>query len=96
MQLVLFDNGLDTRARLDAAIGYVDRQNKAGRMQYAEAIERNCPIGTGITEAAAKTVVGTRRVQIRPRHQLIVRVESVLQWWQHMIVQVPSACNRVG
>lgn len=45
---------------LDAAIGYVDRQNKAGRMDYAEAIERNYPIGTGITEAAAKTVVGTR------------------------------------
>ena len=45
---------------LDAAINYVDRQHKAGRMGYAEAIERNYPIGTGITEAAAKTVVGTR------------------------------------
>ena len=45
---------------LDAAITYVDRQLKAGRMEYAEAIERNYPIGTGITEAAAKTVVGTR------------------------------------
>ena len=45
---------------LDAAITYVDRQLKAGRMEYAEAIEHNYPIGTGITEAAAKTVVGTR------------------------------------
>jgi hypothetical protein len=45
---------------LDAAITYVDRQLKAGRMEYAEAIKRNYPIGTGITEAAAKTVVGTR------------------------------------
>ena len=45
---------------LDAAITYVDRQRKAGRMEYAEAIKRNYPIGTGITEAAAKTVVGTR------------------------------------
>lgn len=45
---------------LDAAITYVDRQLKAGRMEYAEAIVRNYPIGTGITEAAAKTVVGTR------------------------------------
>ena len=45
---------------LDVAITYVDRQLKAGRMEYAEAIERNYPIGTGITEAAAKTVVGSR------------------------------------
>lgn len=45
---------------LDAAITYVDRQHKAGRMEYSEATERNYPIGTGITEAAAKTVVGTR------------------------------------
>ena len=29
-------------------------------MKYAEAKQRNYPIGTGITEAAAKTVVGTR------------------------------------
>lgn len=45
---------------LDTAIGYVDRQHKAGRMEYADALGRNYPIGTGITEAAAKTVVGTR------------------------------------
>ncbi len=42
------------------SIGYLDRQNKAGRMDYAGAVARNYPIGTGITEAAAKTVVGTR------------------------------------
>jgi hypothetical protein len=29
-------------------------------MNYADALERNYPIGTGITEAAAKTIVGTR------------------------------------
>ena len=55
--------GIPTAARakeLDVAITYVDRQLKAGRMAYAKAIERNYPIGTGITEAAAKTVVGTR------------------------------------
>lgn len=45
---------------LDAAITYIDRQQQAGRMEYAEATKRNYPIGTGITEAAAKTVVGTR------------------------------------
>jgi len=45
---------------LGTAITYIDRQQRAGRMQYAEAIRRNYPIGTGITEAAAKTVVGVR------------------------------------
>jgi hypothetical protein len=29
-------------------------------MKYAEATRRHYPIGTGITEAAAKTIVGTR------------------------------------
>jgi hypothetical protein len=29
-------------------------------MNYPDAIGRNYPIGTGITEAAAKTIVGTR------------------------------------
>jgi hypothetical protein len=50
-----------TRAKeLTTAIGYVANQHEAGRMDYAEAKRRNYPIGTGITEAAAKTVVGTR------------------------------------
>jgi len=38
---------------LDVGITYVDRQLKAGRMEYAEAIEQNYPIGTGITKAAS-------------------------------------------
>lgn len=45
---------------LKKVIGYIANQNEAGRMQYAEAKRRNYPIGTGITEAAAKTIVGTR------------------------------------
>lgn len=45
---------------LTTAINYIANQNEAGRMNYADAIERNYPIGTGITEAAAKTIVGTR------------------------------------
>jgi hypothetical protein len=45
---------------LTTAINYIANQNDAGRMNYADAIERNYPIGTGITEAAAKTIVGTR------------------------------------
>jgi hypothetical protein len=45
---------------LDTAIGYIATQNEHGRMRYSDAEQRNYPIGTGITEAAAKTVVGTR------------------------------------
>jgi len=45
---------------LDAAITYVANQSDRRRMNYAEAKRRNYPIGTGITEAAAKTLVSTR------------------------------------
>lgn len=45
---------------LAGAIHYIANQNDAGRMKYADALNRNYPIGTGITEAAAKTIVGTR------------------------------------
>ena len=52
-----------TKARveeLDAAIQYIDTQNTLGRMQYYEAQQHNFPIGTGVTEAAGKTLVGVR------------------------------------
>jgi hypothetical protein len=45
---------------LDKSINYIDEQNNAGRMEYVEAQKRHYPIGTGVTEAAAKTLVGTR------------------------------------
>ncbi len=48
------------RKELNAAIDYIARQQALGRMQYLEAQRRGYPIGTGVTEAAAKTVVGTR------------------------------------
>ena len=48
------------REELDAAIGYIAGQHEEGRMNYPRAKAHNYPIGTGITEAAAKTVVGTR------------------------------------
>jgi hypothetical protein len=51
---------LAARAELDEAIAYIATQHGLGRMQYADACARNFPIGTGITEAAAKTLVGTR------------------------------------
>lgn len=48
------------RKDLQRAIDYVAHQESLGRMNYSEALSRNYPIGTGVTEAAAKTVVGTR------------------------------------
>jgi hypothetical protein len=48
------------RKELKGAISYIANQNELGRMQYAEAARRHYPIGTGITEAAAKTIIGTR------------------------------------
>jgi hypothetical protein len=48
------------RKQLREAIDYIARQNGLGRMKYVEAQRRSYPIGTGVTEAAAKTVVGTR------------------------------------
>ena len=52
--------GVTARKDLDAARSCIATQHQLGRMKYAEAREKNYPIGTGITEAAAKTVVGTR------------------------------------
>lgn len=51
-----------TNARHDlrAATTYIAHQHALGRMQYLQAQRRHYPIGTGITEAAAKTIVGTR------------------------------------
>lgn len=48
------------RKELREAIEYIANQNALGRMKYAEATRRGYPIGTGVTEAAAKTVVGSR------------------------------------
>jgi hypothetical protein len=48
------------RKELEAATDYIAGQYEQGRMDYPAALASNFPIGTGITEAAAKTVVGTR------------------------------------
>jgi len=48
------------RKELQRAIEYIANQHKLGRMNYPDALARKYPIGTGVTEAAAKTVVGTR------------------------------------
>ena len=46
------------RDEIDSVIGYL--QNNRERMTYKDAIERQLPIATSPTEAAAKTLVGTR------------------------------------
>jgi hypothetical protein len=48
------------RKELRESIAYIARQHGLGRMNYREAQRRGYPIGTGVTEAAAKTVVGVR------------------------------------
>ena len=52
--------GTTARKDLKSAITYIARQHALGRMEYVEAQKRHYPIGTGVTEAAAKTIVGTR------------------------------------
>lgn len=52
--------GKTKRRDIKRGIEYLRNQHALGRMNYTEAIERNYPIGTGVTEAAAKTVVGAR------------------------------------
>lgn len=51
---------VERRNELGSAIDYIARQHALGRLQYVEAQRRRYPIGTGVTEAAAKTVVGSR------------------------------------
>lgn len=48
------------REQLQAIIDYLADNKRAGRLAYAEARANHQPIGTGVTEAAAKTVVNTR------------------------------------
>lgn len=53
-------SGTTAQQELGSAITYIDRQHTLGRMNYVEAQERHYPIGTGITEAAGKTIVSVR------------------------------------
>jgi hypothetical protein len=50
------------------AIDYLAKQTSSGRTRYAEARAANCPIGTGVTEAAAKTVVNVRMKRAGARY----------------------------
>jgi hypothetical protein len=55
-----YEKGSKAYEALDSIIKYLAKNNRAGRLQYAKAKEEHKPIGTGVTEAAAKTVVNTR------------------------------------
>ncbi len=54
------DHLVPARKELKSAITYIDNQKALGRMADVEAQTRNYPIGTGVTEAAAETIVGVR------------------------------------
>lgn len=51
---------LKHREELETAIDFLSKQANRGRMAYAATRAENRPIGTGVVEAAAKTVVNTR------------------------------------
>jgi hypothetical protein len=53
-------SGTTARKELKSAITYIAHQRDLGRMEYVEAQKRNYPIGTGVTEAAGKTIVAVR------------------------------------
>jgi hypothetical protein len=48
------------RTTVETSIKFLAKQRRRGRMKYTEAQQRKYPIGTGVTEAAAKTVVNVR------------------------------------
>lgn len=48
------------REKLQAAISYFKNNNKAHRMNYANHVNSNHPIGSGVTEAACKVIVKQR------------------------------------
>ena len=48
------------REAIQADIDFIANQAENGRTHYADAIARNYPVGTGVTEAAAKTLVNVR------------------------------------
>ena len=48
------------KEKLDAAITYFKNNIKAGRMKYYKHIESHLPIGSGVIEAACKTIIKQR------------------------------------
>jgi hypothetical protein len=48
------------RDAIQGDIDFIANQAENGRTEYADALARNYPVGTGVTEAAAKTIVNVR------------------------------------
>lgn len=48
------------KEKLDAALSYFSNNIKAGRMKYYEHTKNNFPIGSGVVEAACKTIIKQR------------------------------------
>jgi hypothetical protein len=48
------------KEKLDAATTYFENNIKAGRMKYHQHTENNLPIGSGVIEAACKTIIKQR------------------------------------
>lgn len=48
------------KENLNATITYLENNIKAGRMSYHKFVKENLPIGSGVTEAACKTIVKQR------------------------------------
>jgi len=55
--------------KLTTAMKYLTAHKNAGRLRYAEAKRAGLPIGTGVTEAAAKTVVAVRMKRSGARYE---------------------------
>ena len=52
----------EDRKKILSTITYLE--NQKGRMKYSYSVERNWPIGSGVTEAACKTLIKHRLMQI--------------------------------
>ena len=58
----LFKNNIDIKA-LDAFVSYFRNNIAKSRMSYAENLEANLPIGSGVTESACKMIIKSRLCQ---------------------------------
>jgi hypothetical protein len=59
-----------TKEALTKAINYIARHKKEKRLNYAAAKKAHLPIGTGVTEAAAKTLVAVRMKRSGARYTM--------------------------
>jgi hypothetical protein len=56
------------RDAIEKSINFIANQAKQGRLHYAQARRKHLPIGTGVVEAAAKTVVNVRMKRAGARY----------------------------